>query len=148
MKLRSLGILVITVILLNCNSVKALIGTTDSGESPSASQCSAGWCISTGNYGVRISIVNKSGQVKGKALNIMIQLSNIKVEKLTIQNRFPNASDYNAEEYLLRNMDISIQQLLKDLEIMGKGKSNYVQTVDNKIRGWGNGNSTFKKIQE
>lgn len=148
MKLRSLGILIIAVILLNCNSVKALEGTTDSGESPSAAQCSAGWCILTGNYGVRISIVNKSGQVKGKALNIMIQLSNIKVEQLTIQNRFPGASNYKVEEYLLRNMDVSIQQLLEDLKIMGKGKSNYVQTVDNEIRSWGNGDSTFKKIQK
>ena len=82
MKLRSLGILVITVILLNCNSVKALTGETDSGESPSASTCSAGWCISTGNYGVRISIVDKDGNVKGKALNIMIQLNNINVTKI------------------------------------------------------------------
>lgn len=147
-KLRFLGVLIIAIILLNCNSVKALTGSTNSGESVEGASCGAGWCLSTGNYGVRISIVDGDGQVKGTALNIMIQLSNIDVKKIDIQSRFPRATGYEVNEYFLKTMDSDIQQLLKDLKIMGEGASNYVGTVDDKIKKWENGNSTFKKIQE
>lgn len=152
MKLRSLGILVITVILLNCNSVKALTGETDSGESPSASTCSAGWCISTGNYGVRISIVDKDGNVKGKALNIMIQLNNINVTKIDTLNRFPRAKDgYDVNEYYINDSKLgTIKNLLNNLIIMTATDNNYDSDggVDSKIKKWKNGNETFKKIQE
>lgn len=149
MKAKSLLMLCIVILLFGFIKVEALQGDASSGVSAEASGCGAGWCVSTGNYGVRISITDSNGGVKGKAISVMVKLANITINQLEVKNRFPNAKSYDVIEYKINDKElVDIAPLLEGLEIIDDGKNNYDKTVNTKIQALKGDDKAFKSIIE
>lgn len=147
MKAKSLLIICAIVLMFSFIKVEALQGDASSGISAEASGCGAGWCVSTGNYGVRISITDSNGGVKGKAINVMVKLANITINQLEVKNRFPNAKSYDVIEYKINDKElVDIAPLLEGLEIIDGGKNNYDDTVNPKIQALKGDDAAFQSI--
>lgn len=146
--LRYIFLVIVLIVVASLNKVMSLDGNNGSAGGTLGSSCTDGWCIANGNYGVRFSIVDSNGVVKGRAINIMISYSNINMEKLGTKNRFNSSYDgYSVDEYLIDDLNDNIKNLLSGLKMIEVTTSNYGTTVDSIIKQWTNKSSAFATIK-